>query len=135
MGDYISDQLRAKAAALRGTTSTPTFGQLIAAANQAKAVGALHAQREARATRDARKAAAEQAQATALAEWQDLWARIPETPEGQVLRKLLDLHKPYLSSSYGTPPACEDCDQIGGWERDGVPWPCVNYEIIKEGMG
>lgn len=78
--------------------------------------------------RAARKAAAKQAQAAALAEWEQLRARIPETPEGLTLRALLDEHKPYLDSSLahvkGT--ACEHCDQIGGWGRKGVDWPCAN---------
>lgn len=87
--------------------------------------------------RAARKAAAEQVQAAALAEWEQLRARIPETPEGLTLRALLDEHKPYLNSLgfYFSPPACEHCDQIGGYEREGVDWPCPNYEIIKEGLG
>lgn len=85
----------------------------------------------------ARKAAAEQAQSAALAEWEQLRARIPETQEGLTLRALLDEHKPYLDGSLAHVKglACEHCDQIGGWEREGVEWECANYAIIKEGMG
>lgn len=133
MSDYISDQLRAKAAALRGSTSKPTFGQLLTAAG----ISAGRSPKALAEDKAARKAAAERAQAAALAEWEQLRARLPETPEGLTLRALLDEHKPYLDSSLAAVkgPACEHCDQIGGWEREGVEWPCANYEIIKEGMG
>lgn len=117
----------------RGSAATP-FSQLVM---QAWLSEGQKSPKTLAADQAARKAAAEQAQAAALAEWEQLRARIPETPEGLTLRALLDEHKPYLDSSLahvkGT--ACEHCDQIGGWEREGVEWACTTYEIIKEGMG
>lgn len=85
--------------------------------------------------REARKAAAEEAQAAALAEWEALRAKFTDTPQGNVLRELLDVHKPELYTYSDRGPVCGYCDQIGGPERDGVDWPCVNYEIIRDGMG
>jgi hypothetical protein len=150
MSDYISDQLRAKAAALRGSIgptsfgpgsflrSTPggrlTFTDLLMRAwlDDNQPSPKTRAEEQA-----ARKAAAERAQAAALAEWEQLRERIPETPEGRTLRALLAEHRPRLDdgAAYYRKPACDHCDQIGGWERNGVDWPCVNYEIIREGMG
>lgn len=129
MSDYISDRLRAQAATLRSAIGGISLGAPYTPFGLSpKALAEERAQR---------KAAAEQAQAAALAEWEQLRARIPETPEGLTLRALLDTHKPYLDSGYAhvKGPACDHCDQIGGPEREGVDWPCPNYEIIKEGMG
>lgn len=87
------------------------------------------------AERETRKAAAEQAQAEALAEWETLRGKFTDTPQGNVLRELLDVHKPELWTYSDRGPACGYCDQIGGPEREGVDWPCVNYEIIRDGIG
>lgn len=87
------------------------------------------------AERETRKAAAEQAQTAALAEWETLRAKLTDTPQGATLRALLDVHQPELWTYSDRGPVCGYCDQIGGPERDGVDWPCVNYEIIRDGMG
>ncbi len=134
MSDYISDQLRAKAAALKASIAArPSLAQAL----MQGAVSAGASPKTLAEDKAARKAAAAQAQAAALAEWEQLRERIPETPEGLTLRALLDEHKPRLDAeaAYYRKPACDHCDQIGGWERDGVEWPCPNYEIIREGMG
>lgn len=87
------------------------------------------------AERETRKAAAEQAQTAALAEWETLRAKLTDTPQGATLRGLLDVHQPELWTYSDRGPVCGYCDQIGGPERDGVDWPCINYEIIRDGMG
>lgn len=87
------------------------------------------------AEREVRKSAAEEAQTAALAEWERLRAKFTDTPQGNVLRELLDVHKPWLYTYNNRGPVCDYCDQIGGPEREGVDWPCVNYEIIRDGMG
>lgn len=129
--DYIANPYTAKPVP-RGSAATP-FSQLLM---QSRLSEGQKSPKTLAAEQAARKTAAEQAQAAALAEWEQLRARIPETPEGLTLRALLDEHEPYLDSSLAhvKGPACEHCDQIGGWEREGVEWPCANYEIIKEGM-
>ncbi|HEU5429546.1 MAG TPA: hypothetical protein VFU74_21885 [Actinocrinis sp.] len=87
------------------------------------------------AEREARTAAAEQAQTAAVAEWETLRAKLTDTPQGAALRALLDVHKPELYTYSQRGPVCGYCDQIGGPEREGVDWPCVNYEIVRDGMG
>lgn len=131
MSDYISDQLRAKAAAMRNSVTASNFSLAFTSGFGDAPSSKARAEEQA-----ARKAAAEQAQADALAEWEQLRAQLSDIREGRIVRALLDEHKPYLDSSLAhvKGPACEHCDQIGGWEREGVEWPCPNYEIIKEGM-
>lgn len=87
------------------------------------------------AEQKARSAAAEQAYTHASAEWWALRARFTDTPQGVILRGLLDVHQPELYTYTQRGPVCGYCDQIGGPEREGVDWPCVNYEIIRDGMG
>lgn len=129
--DYIANPYTTKPAP-RGSAATP-FSQLVMQAWLSEGQKSPKTLAEDKA---ARKAAAEQVQAVALAEWEQLCARISEASEGLTLRALLDEHKPVLGGSWGSPvPACGYCDQIGGWEREGVEWPCPNYAIIKEGMG
>lgn len=85
--------------------------------------------------REAQKIAAEEAQAVAVVEWEALRAKFTDTPQGAVLRDLLNVHQPELYTYSNRGPVCGYCDQIGGPEREGVDWPCVNYEIIRDGMG
>jgi nitrogen fixation protein FixH len=83
----------------------------------------------------ARAAAAKQAQATALAEWQRLRERVAQatTPAVATLQELLDLHKPYLGE-YSYRVECEHCLE-GSYDVERAEWPCASYTIIKEGTG
>jgi hypothetical protein len=120
VSDYISDQLRATAAALRASI-------VPAGITYAQVQGA-----QLDAHRAAQQAAAEQVQTEATAEWEQLRERMSTTPEGLTLRELLDTHKPYLGEySYRT--VCEHCFE-SSYDIEHVEWPCESYAIIKEGM-
>lgn len=126
MSDYVSDQLRAEASRLRNSIAAPPprlFGWSPPRMSAQEAA-------EAKATR---KADAEQAQAAALAEWEQLRERIPGTQEGLTLRALLDTHKPYLGE-YSYRVECEHCLE-GSYDVEQAEWPCESYAIVKEGMG
>jgi len=125
VSDYISDQLRAQAAALRNRITAPAMAQAgVSFGTSSKALAEEKA---------ARKVAAEQAQAAALAEWEQLRERMAETQEGLTLRALLDTHKPYLGE-YSYRIECDHCLE-GSYDVERAEWPCESYAIIKEGMG
>lgn len=129
VSDYISDRLRAQAATLRGSISGPTWVQLQGQAAQA-------ARRAEAITRQAeRKAAAEQRQAAAIADWQQVRNRIYDhtrAPATDTLLALLDRHQPY-SDEYGWTTDCAYCVE-GSYDAGPVEWPCPDYETIKGGM-
>lgn len=128
ISDYISDQLRAQAAGLRGSIISQARWAFLGVAPQDVA------DHEARveADRAARRVQAEQQQAAAVAEWDAFRAALPAGKAGAALLKVLDIHKPYLSDFGFKPvPMCEHCLE-GGYDGDSVEWPCETYTTIRD---
>lgn len=126
--DYVSDQLRSQAADLRNSIIQQSRWALLGVRPEDIA------EHEARvaAFRIARRAEAEQQQATAVVEWEALRNAVPTGKAGAALLKVLGIHKPFLSDfGFNPVPMCEHC-QEGGYDGDCVEWPCETYTTIRD---
>lgn len=118
--DYVAAQLRAQASQLRAgiTQVTPLYFN---PRYQAKLA----------AERAARRAAAAERHAQAVAAWESVRSRVPAGTAGAILLELLNLHKP-VYSDFSDVPNCDHCLDDIGYEAGSMEWPCETYATIEE---
>lgn len=86
------------------------------------------------ADREARRVAARQQHAQAVAEWEAVRgsATVSAFPPALLL---LDPHKPSpLDEHLPGAPVCDHCCD-GGYDGARATWPCETFEIIRDGLG